>query len=104
MVLFLPLVLASGGNAGSQSATLVVRAISQDETKGQAGGSPGAKSASGRFWGPLAAIAFVMAWMLLSRTEYASTVGLTVFAVVGFGTFFGAMLRWASITWASIRP
>lgn len=93
MVLFLPLVLASGGNAGSQSATLVVRAISQDETKGQAKRIAWREIRIGAVLGTtLAAIAFVMAWMLLSRTEYASTVGLTVFAVVGFGTFFGAML------------
>lgn len=93
MVLFLPLVLASGGNAGSQSATLVVRAISQDETKGQARRIAWREVRIGAILGAtLAAIAFVMAWMLLSRTEYASTVGLTVFAVVGFGTFFGAML------------
>jgi magnesium transporter len=93
MVLFLPLVLASGGNAGSQSATLVVRAISQDETKGQAKRIAWREVRIGAILGTtLAAIAFVMAWMLLSRTEYASTVGLTVFAVVGFGTFFGAML------------
>lgn len=93
MVLFLPLVLASGGNAGSQSATLVVRAISQDETKGQARRIAWREVRIGAILGTtLAAIAFVIAWMLLSRTEYASTVGLTVFAVVGFGTFFGAML------------
>lgn len=93
MVLFLPLVLASGGNAGSQSCTLVVRAISQDELKGQAKRIAWREIRIGAVLGTtLASIAFVMAWMLLSRGEYASTVGMTVFAVVGFGTFFGAML------------
>ena len=93
MVLFLPLVLASGGNAGSQSATLVVRAISQNETKGQARRIAGREVRIGMLLGfTLATIAFAMAWMLVSRTEHATTVGLTVFFVVAFGTFFGAML------------
>ena len=93
MVLFLPLVLASGGNAGSQSATLVVRAISQNETKGQARRIAGREVRIGMILGfTLATIAFAMAWMLVSRTEHATTVGLTVFFVVAFGTFFGAML------------
>ena len=35
MVLFFPLVLASGGNAGSQSATLVIRAMALHETEGK---------------------------------------------------------------------
>ncbi len=93
MVLFLPLVLASGGNAGSQSATLVVRAISQNETKGQARRIAGREVRIGMILGfTLATIAFAMAWVLVSRTEHATTVGLTVFFVVAFGTFFGAML------------
>lgn len=93
MVLFLPLVLASGGNAGSQSATLVVRAISQNETKGQARRIAWREIRIGTVLGTvLAVIAFSMAWLLLWRGDYASTVGLTVFAVVCFGTFFGAML------------
>lgn len=93
MVLFLPLVLASGGNAGSQSATLVVRAISQNETEGQVRRIASREVRIGIMLGvTLASIAFVMAWLLLPRTEYATTVSLTVFLVVAFGTFFGAML------------
>ena len=92
-MLFLPLVLASGGNAGSQSATLVVRAISQDETKGQGKRIAWREVRVGALLGTtLAAIAFVMAYLLHGRMDYSSTVGTTVFAVVGFGTFFGAML------------
>lgn len=93
MVLFLPLVLASGGNAGSQSATLVVRAISQNETEGQVRRIAWREVRIGIMLGlTLASIAFVMAWLLLTRTEYATTVSTTVFLVVAFGTFFGAML------------
>lgn len=93
MVLFLPLVLASGGNAGSQSATLVVRAISQNETDGQVRRIAWREVRIGIMLGlTLASIAFVMAWLLLTRTEYATTVSTTVFLVVAFGTFFGAML------------
>ncbi|MFO1008239.1 MAG: magnesium transporter [Planctomycetaceae bacterium] len=93
MVLFLPLVLASGGNAGSQSATLVVRAISQNETVGQVRRIAWREVRIGIMLGlTLASIAFVMAWLLLPRTEYATTVSTTVFLVVAFGTFFGAML------------
>jgi len=93
MVLFLPLVLASGGNAGSQSATLVVRAISQNETEGQVRRIAWREVRIGMMLGlTLASIAFVMAWLLLPRTEYATTVSTTVFLVVAFGTFFGAML------------
>lgn len=93
MVLFLPLVLASGGNAGSQSATLVVRAISQNETVGQVRRIAWREVRIGMMLGlTLASIAFVMAWLLLPKTEYATTVSTTVFLVVAFGTFFGAML------------
>ena len=93
MVLFLPLVLASGGNAGSQSATLVVRAISQNETVGQVRRIAWREVRIGMMLGlTLASIAFVMAWLLLPKTEYATIVSTTVFLVVAFGTFFGAML------------
>ena len=37
LALFMPLVIASGGNSGAQSATLMVRAIATGDLKGPTG-------------------------------------------------------------------
>ena len=46
IIMFLPLVLGSGGNAGSQSATLIIRTLALGELK------PEDRIRSGRCWGP----------------------------------------------------
>jgi len=92
MVLFLPMVLASGGNAGSQSATLMIRALALDETHGRVGWIAWRETRIGALLGLiLASVAFVVARVMVSP-DAAYVVGLTVFLVVAAGTFWGAML------------
>lgn len=93
MVLFIPLVLASGGNAGSQSATLVIRMVALGEI-----GRRETLRIAGRelllammLGGGLMLLGFVAAWQFVS-VEKALVVSLTVFLVVIVGAFTGAML------------
>lgn len=92
MVLFLPMVLASGGNAGSQSATLIIRALALDETEGRVGWIAWREVRIGALLGMvLATVSFFVARLMVgSQASY--VVSLTVFFVVTLGTFFGAML------------
>lgn len=92
MVLFLPMVLASGGNAGSQSATLVIRALALDETNGRVGWIAWRETRIGALLGlVLAIVAFAVARVMVGA-HASHVVSLTVFMVVGTGTFVGAML------------
>jgi magnesium transporter len=93
MVLFLPLVLASGGNAGSQSATLVVRAIAQRETDGRVQQIAWREFRIGMLLGTtLASIAFAAAMVLLRNAAQSSVISMTVLMVVTLGTVTGSML------------
>lgn len=94
MILFLPLVLASGGNAGSQSATLIIRFLAVEDQQTQ---SPHLRLATrelimgltlGSF---LALIGFFFGWMFVGKME-GVVVALTVAMVVTLGTCSGAML------------
>lgn len=92
MILFLPMVLASGGNAGSQSATLVIRALALDETKGRVRWIAWREIRIGALLGGvLAAISCAVAFLMVG-TEASLVVTLTVFSVVAVGTLAGAML------------
>lgn len=92
MVIFLPMVLASGGNAGSQSATLVIRALALDETDGRIGWIAWREMRVGMCLGAvLASIAASVAFLMRGPWE-ALVVGLTVFMVVVIGTVVGALL------------
>ncbi|MEX2285935.1 MAG: magnesium transporter [Planctomycetaceae bacterium] len=95
LILFLPLVLASGGNAGSQSATLIIRALAVDDlTREQkfrlARREPLVGVALGLC---LALVGFVAAlvWFQKSFIE-AGVVAMTVSMVVVVGTVIGALL------------
>lgn len=93
MILFLPLVLASGGNAGSQSATLVIRLLAVEQVKRD------------QYWriltrefslamllgGGLSLLGFAAALLFVGFGP-ALVVALTVFLVVLLGTVTGAML------------
>ncbi|WP_166831481.1 magnesium transporter [Thalassoroseus pseudoceratinae] len=93
MILFLPMVLASGGNAGSQSATLVIRAVSLGEL--------GRKTAFRIFWREvllasqlgacLGVLAFLCA-LIFNPPARAMTVAATVLLVVVMGAVTGSML------------
>ena len=93
MVLFIPLVLASGGNAGSQSATLVIRAIAVDKMSS----TDHLKMSRREMWvalilaSSLMLLGFLSAACFVSVSE-ASVVASTVFLVVVFGTVTGSLL------------
>lgn len=92
MVLFLPMVLASGGNAGSQSATLVIRALALDEVEGKVSWIAWREFRIGACLGAvLALLACAVAYLMKGPWE-AAVVGTTVFSVVVIGTVVGAML------------
>ena len=99
LVMFLPLVLGSGGNAGSQSAALIIRAIALGE-ESQAGPLKlaGRELLVGGVLGGLLAsvgLASGMLWFRLGGAE-STMVAATVWLVVMFGTVCGSLLPLAS--------
>ncbi len=94
MVLFIPLVLASGGNAGSQSATLIIRAlaISQIERRESIQVLLRELVLAGLLGGGLAILSFGAAMGFVDSAAKAGVVAITVFLVVAMGTVTGAML------------
>ncbi|MCA9088038.1 MAG: magnesium transporter [Planctomycetaceae bacterium] len=92
MVLFLPMVLASGGNAGSQSATLVIRALALDETEGHVHWIAWREARIGACLGAVLAILSLLVALWMVGLEESLVVGSTVFLVVTMGTVVGAML------------
>lgn len=98
LVLFLPLVLASGGNAGSQSAALIIRAIALGEEGAGPWKLAGRELLVGGTLGALlAVIGFASGywWFALGAGESAMVAG-TVFVVVILGTVCGSLLPLAS--------
>lgn len=95
MVLFLPLVLASGGNAGSQSATLIIRALALGEMSRRENLKLAWREllVGGLLGSSLAAVGFLAAagWFGMDVSQ-AAVVATTVFFVVMMGTIAGAML------------
>jgi magnesium transporter len=92
MVLFLPMVLASGGNAGSQSATLIIRALALDETHGRVRWIAWRESRIGLTLGLILATLSLGVATVMVGISAASVVALTVLLVVALGTLAGAML------------
>lgn len=92
MVLFIPLVLASGGNAGSQSATLVIRAMALDETRGKVREIAWREFRLGALMGLILAILAFAVALALVDFDRSSVVAATVFLVVALGTVAGSML------------
>lgn len=94
MVLFIPLVLASGGNAGSQSATLIIRAlaVSRFDRKQNLRIFVRELALAALLGGALAVLSFLAALPIVPQTVHAGVIGLTVFLVVAMGTVTGAML------------
>ncbi len=93
MVWFIPLVLASGGNAGSQSATLIIRTLALREI----GRDSKLRVAVHELLvglmlgGTLMLLGFVCALFFVDVPK-ATVVGFTVFVVVLMGTVNGALL------------
>ncbi|MFO1092605.1 MAG: magnesium transporter [Planctomycetaceae bacterium] len=93
MVLFFPLVLASGGNAGSQSATLVIRAMALHETDGKVWQIVWREFRVGLLLGTLLGLlGFTVGYWLTGTGDKAASVGLSVFLVVSLGTVWGSVL------------
>lgn len=92
MVLFFPLVLASGGNAGSQSATLVIRAMALHETEGKLWTIVWREFRVGLLLGTVLGILGLAVGLWLVDMPRAAVVGLSVFLVVALGTVWGSML------------
>ncbi len=102
LALFLPLIISSGGNAGSQASTLIIRALALGEiTLRDWWRIMHREILSGIFLGVvLGAIGFfrVTTWSLFSDIYgvhwllIACTIGLALIGVVLWGTLMGAML------------
>ncbi|MEX0702163.1 MAG: magnesium transporter [Planctomycetales bacterium] len=91
LIWFVPLVIACGGNAGSQSATLLIRALALRESVGSlrvVGRELAAGFSLGLFLGGLG---FLLALLYVPR-GHAMIIGTTVMLVVVMGAVTGAML------------
>ncbi|MFK7821677.1 MAG: magnesium transporter [Planctomycetaceae bacterium] len=95
LVLFLPLVLASGGNAGSQSATLIIRTLALGELERDDYGKMARRELLIGFMlgGTIATVAALAAvfWFNLGWTK-AAVVSTTVLLVVVLGSVVGSLL------------
>lgn len=97
MILFLPLVLASGGNAGSQSATLIIRMLALGEMpRKQSLHMARRELIVGAILGSCVALVGFLAaqygFELGGNGMQAATVACTVFLIVVVGTTSGALL------------
>jgi magnesium transporter len=102
LVVFIPLIMSSGGNSGSQAATLIVRALALGEVGSRQWPRVlGREVASGLMLGLiLGGLGFlrVAMWNVFSREEQAHwplvglTVGVALVGVVMWGTITGSML------------
>jgi magnesium transporter len=94
LVFFIPLIISSGGNSGSQSATLITRGLAVGDVTLQDWWRVTLRELGmGIFLGIfLAGLAFTRAWWVESDYLIASTVGLTMVGIVLFGTLVGSLL------------
>lgn len=100
--LFIPLVMASGGNAGSQSATLFIRMFALQPTDAAV---PGTEfhvdrrlvlrelAIAASMGAVLALMDFLFVWLWFNKgVDRAAVVGVTIFLIVILGTTAGTML------------
>ena len=97
LVLFIPLIIASGGNAGSQSATLIIRAMAVGELKPRDWARvAGRELLIGLSLGiALGLIGFVRGWFAgetVAPMAIASAVGASILAIVTLSTMIGSLL------------
>ncbi|NIL97124.1 MAG: magnesium transporter [Planctomycetales bacterium] len=94
LVLFIPLVISSGGNSGSQSATLIIAALSAGHVSlGDSLKIVRRELLQGLLLGSfLGLIGFVAAYGLRGNVGDALVIPATILLVVLSGTFFGAVL------------
>ncbi len=104
LTLFIPLIISSGGNSGSQATTLIIRAMALGEVSGRDWSRIIRRElAAGLALGGMLAVIGVVrivAWQSLSRDapygaaylRVALTVGVSLLGVVLWGTIAGSML------------
>ena len=93
LVFFLPLLIASGGNAGAQSATLMVRAIATGDVQAKDWFRLlGREVGIAMFLGVGMALAVSFIGVFRAGPEVAIVVALTMMAVVLFGSLVGCLL------------
>ena len=97
LALFMPLVIASGGNSGAQSATLMVRAIATGDL--EAGDWISAMSKEilvGILMGlAMGGLAFIVGWIYGGESSIAQIIGLSMLSIVLVANLFGALLPFA---------
>ena len=103
LALFIPLIISSGGNSGSQATSLIIRSMAVQEVRLRDWWRVAAREipaglALGAILGVIG-FARIVLWQFLGWYDYGShylliaeTVGLTLVGVVLFGCFAGAML------------
>ncbi len=97
LVLFIPLIIASGGNAGSQSSTLIIRAMAVGELRpGDWGKVLGRELFIGLSLGiALGLIGFARGWFAgetVQPVAIATAVGTSILAIVTLSTIIGSLL------------
>jgi magnesium transporter len=94
LVLFIPLVISSGGNSGNQSATLIITALATGDIELRDWARVlGREIAMGLLLGSfLSAIGFVAALILTNHAMSAAVVSITLILVVLCGTLAGSLL------------
>jgi len=97
LILFIPLIIASGGNAGSQSSTLIIRAMAVGElTPGDWARVLGRELLIGLSLGvALGFIGFARGWFAgggVDPLALATAIGASVLAIVTLSTMIGSLL------------
>jgi magnesium transporter len=103
LAMFMPLIISSGGNSGSQASTLIVRALALSEVKlrdwWRVFGREIRTSLTLGTWLGLIGFIRIIVWQKLGFFDYgehyfliATTVWLSLIGVVGFGSVSGSML------------
>ena len=97
LALFMPLVIASGGNSGAQSATLMVRAIATGDLKPGDWASAMLKEILvGLCMGlAMGGLAFIVGWLYGGETNIAQVIGLSMLSIVLVANLFGSLLPFA---------
>ncbi|MFL2825534.1 MAG: magnesium transporter [Opitutales bacterium] len=97
LALFMPLVIASGGNSGAQSATLMVRAIATgDLESGDWISAMSKEILVGILMGlAMGGLAFIVGWIYGGESSIAQIIGLSMLSIVLVANLFGALLPFA---------
>jgi magnesium transporter len=94
LVVFLPLILSTGGNSGSQSATLITRSLALGDVRGSDAMRVGVREVlTGLLMGSfLALVGLARAMWVTGKVDIALAVGVAVVAVAVVGATLGGLL------------